>query len=134
MSVYVDDVEHRFDRPLGGYYLMCHMWADSLGELLVFADKIGVSRKYLQQPPKASWVHFDISKVKKRLALRLGAILTDKYGPVEHVARLANDETMLANVARCRASPNYRPPVNPYAEVLIPRPLPPPDDRQGMLL
>jgi hypothetical protein len=83
MSVYVDDVRHSFGRMI-----MCHLWADSLEELLAFVDKIGVQRKWLQQPPKASWVHFDISLGKKELALRSGAILTDKYGPLEHQARL----------------------------------------------
>lgn len=55
MSIYVDDVAHKF-----GNMTMCHMWADSLEELLEMADKIGVQRKWLQQPPKASWVHKSI--------------------------------------------------------------------------
>jgi hypothetical protein len=84
MTVYVDDVEHAFGRMT-----MCHMWTDGpLEELLAFADRIGVARKWLQQPPKASWVHFDIAKSKKALALHWGAVLTDRYGPVEHCARL----------------------------------------------
>jgi len=83
MTVHVDDVCHNF-----GTMIMCHMWADSLEELLAMADRIGVARKWLQQPPKASWVHFDIAKSKKALALQYGAVLTDKYGPVEHCARL----------------------------------------------
>ena len=107
MGVYVDDVRHRFGRMV-----MCHMWADSLDELLAMADRIGVARKWLQQPPKASWVHFDISLAKKELALQAGAVLTDKYGPVEHVARLdiasgdlgrvARGERRLAQIAQCR--------------------------------
>lgn len=83
MTVYVDDVRHKF-----GNMVMCHMWADTLDELLSMADKIGVQRKWLQQPPKASWVHFDIAASKKALALHAGAVLTDKYGPVEHTAKL----------------------------------------------
>jgi len=67
---------------------MCHMWADTIDELMLIADRIGIARKWLQAPPKASWVHFDISLTKKELALQLGAILTDKYGPLEHVAKL----------------------------------------------
>lgn len=84
MTVYVDDVRHRFGRMI-----MCHMWADSLDELLAMADRIGVARKWLQQPPKASWVHFDIAMSKKLIAQQHGAVLTDKYGPVEHTAKLA---------------------------------------------
>lgn len=98
MSVYVDDVRHPYGRMV-----MCHLWADSLEELLAFADKIGVARKWLQQPPKASWVHFDISLGKKALALSEGAILTDRYGPLEHVARLRGDEEKLKTIAEIRA-------------------------------
>jgi hypothetical protein len=98
MTVYVDDVRHPFGRMV-----MCHLWADSLDELLEMADRIGVARKWLQQPPKASWVHFDISLSRKVFALREGAVLTDKYGPSEHCARLNGNEKMLAEIAKCRA-------------------------------
>ena len=107
MAVYVDDVRHRYGRMF-----MCHMWADHLNELLRMADHIGVDRKWLQQPPKASWVHFDISLTMKSKALEAGAILTDKFGPVEYEARrLMNSlhedwrqrgQRMLANVERSR--------------------------------
>lgn len=91
MTVYVDDVRHRFGRMV-----MCHLWADSLEELLAFVDAIGVDRKWIQghetlslaKYRDASWVHFDISLAKKRLALERGAVLTDMFGPAEHVARL----------------------------------------------
>lgn len=83
MTVYVDDVRHWFGRMV-----MCHMWADTVAELLAMADHIGVQRKWLQQPPKASWVHFDIALTKKELAIAAGAVLTDKFGPLEHLARL----------------------------------------------
>ena len=83
MTVYVDDVKHPFRSMI-----MCHMWADSLDELLEMADRIGVARKWLQKPPKASWVHFDVAASKKALALQHGAVLTDKYGPSEHCAKL----------------------------------------------
>lgn len=83
MTVYVDDVRHSFGRMI-----MCHMWADDLAELLLMADRIGVQRKWLQRPPIASWTHFDISLGKKAVALKLGAVLTDRYGPVEYLARI----------------------------------------------
>lgn len=87
MTVYVDDVRHMFGRMV-----MCHMWADDVGELLTMADAIGVARKWIQGHPtlshgkhrNASWVHFDVSLSCKARALELGAILTDKYGPVVH--------------------------------------------------
>ena len=79
MTVYVDDVRHPFGRMI-----MCHMWADTLDELLHMADLIGVGRRHLQQPPKASWVHFDVSLSCKAKALELGAVLTDQFGPLVH--------------------------------------------------
>ena len=90
MSVYVDDVRHRFGRMI-----MCHLWADSLDELLAAVEAIGVQRKWIQGHPtlsfgkhrNASWVHFDISLTMKDRAIARGAILTDKYGPVEHTSR-----------------------------------------------
>ncbi len=100
MTVYVDDVRHRFGRMV-----MCHMWADSRDELLAMADRIGVQRKWLQQPPKASWVHFDIALVKKGMALAAGAVLTDKYGPVEFLARSRGDQKKLDQIAVCRTLP-----------------------------
>ena len=118
MAVYVDDVRHRF-----AHMVMCHLWADTEDELLAMVDTIGVQRKWIQGHPtlsfgkhrNASWVHFDIALSKKELAIRAGAVLTDKYGPVEHTARLsiasgdpdrvARGELMLERVKACRALP-----------------------------
>jgi hypothetical protein len=83
MTVYVDDVRHTFGRTV-----MCHMWADSLDELLNMAVHLNLNHKWLQKPPTASWVHFDISLGLKVKAIAQGAVLTDKYGPVEHLACL----------------------------------------------
>src|SRR4051812_30173051 len=91
MTVYVDDVRHPF-----GNMMMCHMWADSLDELFAMADTIGVQRKWIQGHPElsigkakqASWMHFDISLGKKAIARIYGAALTDKYGPLEYLAKL----------------------------------------------
>ncbi len=79
------------------------MWADGIDELLAMADRIGVQRKWLQQPPKASWVHFDISLGMKAKAIEAGAVLTDKYGPNEHVTRQRGNTKMLESIAACRA-------------------------------
>jgi Protein of unknown function (DUF4031) len=108
MTVYVDDVRHRFGRMI-----MCHLWADTMGELYAMVDRIGVARKWLQQPPKASWVHFDISLDRKARAIAEGAVLTDKYGPLEFVAkraiasgdpkRVAAGQAKLDDIAKCRA-------------------------------
>lgn len=98
MAVYVDTARH----PYRGM-IMCHMWADSLDELLAMADEIGMNRKWLQQPPKASWVHFDVSLTMKARALAAGAVQTDRYGPVEHVARLRGDMAKVEQVRALRA-------------------------------
>jgi hypothetical protein len=92
--------------------LMSHLWADTLEELLAMVDKIGVQRKWIQGHPElsfgkhknASWVHFDIARSKKLLAIRHGAILTDIWGPVEHTARLRGDTAKLEQIARIRES------------------------------
>lgn len=98
MAVYVDDANIRYGRMK-----MSHMWADELDELLLMADAIGVQRKWLQAPPKASWVHFDISFGKKAAAIQRGAILTDKYGPLEHEARREGNHEKLAMIEQLRA-------------------------------
>lgn len=69
MSVYVDDMEADFGRMK-----MCHMWSDTYQELIAMAQTIGVETKWLQFPPKASWVHFDIALSKRALAVKAGAI------------------------------------------------------------
>jgi hypothetical protein len=101
------------------------MWADSEDELLAMVDKIGVQRKWIQghqtlsfgKHKKASWVHFDIAMTKRALAVKAGAIETDRFGPLEHTAKLyvargreiGNDdlvaagEKRLAMVAECRS-------------------------------
>ncbi len=120
MAVYVDDVRHKY-----GNMIMCHLWADSEEELLAMVDTIRVDRKWIQGHPtlsfgkhkSASWVHFDIAQSKKALAIRAGAILTDRYGPLEHTSRLglaaakasgdkeaeARHAKMLATIAELRS-------------------------------
>ena len=82
--------------------LMCHLWADSLDELLYLVDRIGVKRKWLQQPPKASWVHFDISKAKRILAVQHGAIECDDVEPLIHCAKLAGDTARVLRYEKVR--------------------------------
>lgn len=101
MAVYVDNMAARFRGMT-----MCHIWADTEAELLDMVDKIGVKRKWIQGHPtlstakarKASWVHFDICKSKRKLAVLAGAIETDKYGPLEHKARVDIDSGLWSRV------------------------------------
>ena len=99
VTVYVDDTRH----PFAGTF-MCHMWADLLDALLAMADCAGVTRKWLQKPPKAFWMHFDIAQSKRKFAVAAGAVETDRYGPLDHLARLARDQANLAQIARIRTS------------------------------
>lgn len=109
MSVYVDDMKAPF-----GNMVMCHMWADTDGELLAMADRIGVQRKWIQGHPtlsfgkhrNASWIHFDIALSKRALAVKAGAIETDRYGPVVYTNTLRLQQAIArgdrATETRCR--------------------------------
>ncbi|ETX26591.1 DUF4031 domain-containing protein [Roseivivax isoporae] len=72
MTVYVDDM-HLL--PLGrfGRMKMCHMIADSTDELLAMADRIGVSRRWIQKAGTAG-EHFDIAMSKRAAAVAAGAV------------------------------------------------------------
>lgn len=76
MTVYVDDSVHRYGRMI-----MCHMVAVDLDELHAMADRIGVDRKWFQDPRtmRVSRPHYDIAKSKRALAIAAGAVAVDKY-------------------------------------------------------
>lgn len=83
MSVYVDAPIHRFRAMI-----MCHMIADTPDELHAMADQIGVARRWYQEPPKASFWHYDIAKSKRELAIAAGAIECDRNTFVMHLRRV----------------------------------------------
>jgi Protein of unknown function (DUF4031) len=83
MSVYVDRCELAYGRMV-----MCHMIADTLDELHAMADRIGVARRWLQAPPKASFHHYDIAKSKRALAISAGALDCDRNTFVAHMRRI----------------------------------------------
>jgi hypothetical protein len=98
MAVYVDDVRFRFGRMV-----MCHMWADTDAELHAMARKIGMQRSWFQCPPKASWNHYDVSLSSKKKAIDLGAVLTDRFGAVEHRAHQTGDAATIERITKVRA-------------------------------
>lgn len=51
----------------------CHMFSEDLAALHEFAALLGLRREWFQQPPKASWFHYDITAAKRVKAIRLGA-------------------------------------------------------------
>jgi hypothetical protein len=131
MTVYVDNANIAWRGMI-----MCHLFADTLPELLAMVDRIGVKRRWLQKPPKASWIHFDIGAGKKRLALIYGAVETDIFGPLEWEARqlIATGQPdkiaagrkkleMVENSRRLRADTGFKakplpPPAEPVQESL----------------
>jgi hypothetical protein len=77
MTVYVDASVHRYRGML-----MCHMLAPDEAELHAMAEKIGVQRRWFQDPiamPKVSRPHYDIAKSKRALAVTVGAVEVDRY-------------------------------------------------------
>jgi hypothetical protein len=74
MPVYVDNAKNPYGRML-----MCHMLADTIGELLEMADKIGIARRHFQP---WSHPHFDLSQSFRARAIAAGAIPVDRRGLV----------------------------------------------------
>jgi len=72
MTVYVDEMCAPVRRG-GRVLLMCHMLADTTGELLAMADRIGVARRWLQFPGTGK-EHLDICRSKRAAAIRAGAV------------------------------------------------------------
>jgi Protein of unknown function (DUF4031) len=68
VAVYVDAARNDFGRMI-----MCHMVADTPGELHAMADDIGLLRSWYQSPDKASFPHYDLSLSRRRLAVERGA-------------------------------------------------------------
>src|ERR1051326_2420489 len=68
MAVYVDDMRANYGRMV-----MCHMVADTSAELLAMADRIGVARRWLQDPGTLR-EHFDIALSKRSQAIANGAV------------------------------------------------------------
>ena len=85
MSVYVDASIYSYGRMT-----MCHMIADTPDELHAMADKIGVARKWFQDPKtmNVSFPHYDICKSKRALAVAAGAIECDRNALVAAVRRI----------------------------------------------
>lgn len=93
MTVYVDNAAHPYGRMV-----MCHMFSPDIAELHAMADRIGVARRWFQDPaamPKVSWPHYDIAKSKRALAVAAGAVECDKYCMVAMAAVIKGDEDPL---------------------------------------
>lgn len=94
MSVYVDGAS-----ILWRGKRWCHLYADSLAELLAFGDAIGLSRSWLQNPDGASGLpHYDVTGQMLDRAVTEGAtLLTAGDGTYRRLRRsLARGDYSLA--------------------------------------
>jgi hypothetical protein len=74
MSVYVDDAFREGDH-WGRWQGGGHLQADTLEELHAMADRLGLSRSWLQTKPGRPWRdHYDLTAGMRELAIALGAI------------------------------------------------------------
>ena len=63
-----------------------------------------MKRAWFQQPPKASWPHYDAGPRFRALLVAQGAIETDRYGAAEHQARRRGNRALLERLTTLRAS------------------------------
>lgn len=71
MAVYVDNVNIKWRERE-----WCHLVADSLEELHLFADSLGLKRAWFQK--NASYPHYDITSITRKKAIYLGAQMGDR--------------------------------------------------------
>jgi Protein of unknown function (DUF4031) len=84
MAVYVDNT----CTPWRGKQ-WCHMLADSLAELHQFAVLLGLSRGLFHR--NASYPHYDVTVKMRDIAIRHGALLSDRATIIGCAKRLKNE-------------------------------------------
>lgn len=69
------------DEPIWPFrgMMMCHMIADDVETLHAMAAKIGIARRWFQDPERHRYPHYDIAKTKRALAVKYGAVEIDKF-------------------------------------------------------
>jgi len=74
MSVFVDNLQATgpYKNPKWRFRSFCHLFADSLEELHLFALKISLNRRWFQNCPK--YPHYDLTENKRKKAVLLGAV------------------------------------------------------------
>lgn len=81
MAVYVDNAQITWRGRK-----WCHLVADSLDELHQFAGVLGLRRSWFQS--QASFPHYDVTIETRAVALRLGAINSDRRTLISCARRL----------------------------------------------
>jgi len=74
--VYVDELFdcRAFNPPSCFKGWSCHMWADSLEELLAMAERIRMKREWLQNNRNGDFPHFYLTRRRRRAARLCGAV------------------------------------------------------------
>jgi hypothetical protein len=63
--------------------MCCNLFSLNLDGLRIFADKLGLSSDWFQEPPQASWSHYSLTHGKREEAIKAGAVLTDHFKALE---------------------------------------------------
>lgn len=102
MNVYVDSAIH----ALRGRR-MCHMFSPDLAKLHAMAQRIGIERRWFQDPltMPVSWPHYDIDEARRSLAIGSGAIVCDRYQTVAMAAIIQSRPDKLRRI-QTLADPN----------------------------
>ena len=79
--IYVDEMMVCLRNKNWPYSRSCHLVADSVEELHVFARRMGLKRSWFQS--KSDLPHYDLTTGMRFMAIRLGAIEIDKKKFVE---------------------------------------------------
>lgn len=100
-AIYVDDAIHSWRGRL-----WAHLFSPDIEALHEFAARLGMRRDWFQQPPKASWPHYDLTESRRSQALRLGAVAADRSTTLEVAWHLQGTLTPAreARLAAYRAS------------------------------
>ncbi|BCO29787.1 hypothetical protein MIZ03_4711 [Rhodoferax lithotrophicus] len=94
MSVYVDSVNILWRNA---YW--CHMLADSLEELHLFAKHLGVKRHWFHR--NASYPHYDITREMRDYAINQGALIGSRELIISCAKQLKRELNQTVNHTHC---------------------------------
>lgn len=90
--VYVDTLQNNGWLLYGKRVKNCHLFGDTVEELITFATGIGLKRRWLQKTRRGVY-HFDLIRSKRNLAIIKGAeMITDHKQWLKINKLLAKDE------------------------------------------
>ena len=76
MPVYVDPLLTCIPSSNWKWNKSCHLFADTVEELHVFAKRIGLKRAWFQDKNKLK--HYDLNEIRRIIAVKYGAIQVSK--------------------------------------------------------